>query len=380
MLDLGKATVRGWWTAGIQDGPDPDTAPDEVPLAGLKITLEPLTRVLTIPADVEGERSKTVILKPFDLTTDANGLMYNPASGGTSPDVSITPSNALSDNPDEYIRWRATINAGDTGVPAIVKTFIALRDEIVDLPTVEQVPDAPVINLTEWMRLVADARAAKDLAVLAAGQAQDFASAAAGSAAAASGSATSAAQSATDAGTALTSIPGTVAAEVSLQVPPAVSTELAAQVPPAVTAELATQGIVIDTTAGTKVTIGGHVVYYYSRIRDVTASLINGWTADKVYLSRTLDTVTWEFHNLNGSAATGTGVLPSFDGFWRAPVATVRNSVPIRQRNTLTPIWLEITIGGAIHCPTGVESVSGAMVTAAAHRVFLPTALPGIPA
>lgn len=380
MLDLGKATVRGWWTAGIQDGPDPDTAPDEVPLAGLKITLEPLTRVLTISADVEGERSKTVILKPFDLTTDENGLMYNPASGGTSPDVSITPSNALSDDPDEYIRWRATINAGDTGVPAIVKTFIALRDEVVDLPTVEQVPDAPVINLTEWMRLVADARAAKDLAVLAAGQAQDFASAAAGSATAADVSATSAAQSATDAGTALTSIPGTVAAEVGLQVPPAVSTELAAQVPPAVTAELAAKGIVIDTTAGTKVTIGG-VVFYDSGPRNVGSLLDPGWEPPSgirfALLSRVGRRVTFAA-SIVATATPSQHILQAPTGFR-----------PMRYQNfgqahlSVTPTARIATITSAALVSLSVKPAAGevAMFTVSWETPDpFPTLLPGTPA
>lgn len=52
-------------------------------------------------------------------------------------------------------------------------------------------------------------------------------------------------------------------------IPSEVTTEVGLQVPPAVTAELATQGIVVDTTAGTKVTVGGVVVHYDSGWREI---------------------------------------------------------------------------------------------------------------
>ena len=189
-----QARVDGLFIAGSHDGPDPDNDVDLTPLQGLTITLTPSVRVVELPHLTP---PATLVLRTWTLTTDALGRLTNPETGEIG--VAIPSSDVASDDPDRPVVWTSTISAPDTGVPAITKHWVAPAGETIDLTVVESIPGVTPINLTQWQRLVADARGAKDLAVAASSIAVDARDKAAASEAAAAGSATAAAASASSA-------------------------------------------------------------------------------------------------------------------------------------------------------------------------------------
>jgi len=166
-IDLATATVEFVALAIRQDGPDPDTGePDQVPLAGVRVKLAPSPRKVEVAA-AGGEPARTITLRDWILETDEAGVLSNPETPGVT--IQIVASDAF---PGVVIEWTSTVSAPDTGVPDIVKRWLAPTGATVDLTTVTSIPPAPS-PLPDYLAAVADARAARDVALSAAQRAED---------------------------------------------------------------------------------------------------------------------------------------------------------------------------------------------------------------
>lgn len=167
MADIATAVVT-WRAVAIgQDTGDPDTTPEEIPLEGVRVKLTPNPRKVELPA-TGSDPATTYTLREWDLTTGPDGVLVNPQDTANPTPIEIVASDAF---PGLTVEWTSTIDAPDAGVPAIAKRFLAPTGATVDLTTVDSIPPGPS-PLPAYLQAVADARAARDSAILAADRAE----------------------------------------------------------------------------------------------------------------------------------------------------------------------------------------------------------------
>lgn len=179
MTDTALATATVVWRARAvgQDTDDPGNAPQEYPLAGVKVRLVPSPRKIEVAAPPGGVAPTTFTLRTWDLVIREDGSLVSPEAGdggGEAAGVQIVASDAI---PGVTIEWTSTISAPDTGVPDITKSWLAPTGETVDLTTVASVGPSPS-PLADYLQAVADARAARDIAAALATQVREAAQAA----------------------------------------------------------------------------------------------------------------------------------------------------------------------------------------------------------
>lgn len=69
----------------------------------------------------------------------------------------------------------------------------------------------------------------------------------------------------------------------------------------------------VDTTVGTRIFAGNTMIFGDTNWRNVSASLMNGWTGT-VWLRRKGDQIIYRFTGVSGAAATASQLLPGFPG------------------------------------------------------------------
>ena len=87
--------------------------------------------------------------------------------------------------------------------------------------------------------------------------------------------------------------------------------------------------------------------------RDVTAELLNGWTAFQMLIRREMNTATLRCVSLNGAQATGPQFLPMMQGFYRTPAGGA----------------YELPLVDTVSQTMGIISLGGNGGTFAAHNV-----------
>lgn len=163
MTDLNTAEVTWDAHAIAQDSSDPDSLPEQIPLQGIRVTLTPSPRKVEVAqGQIDGWPARTVILRDWVLDTGPDGILRNPEDPSNPVPVLIVASDAI---PGTTIEWTSRISAPDTGVPDIIKTWLAPAGAIVDLTSVDSVPGTGGSNLAQYLQAVADARAAAQNAV-----------------------------------------------------------------------------------------------------------------------------------------------------------------------------------------------------------------------
>lgn len=159
---LPTATVAWRAVAVSQDQDDPGATPTETPLAGVRVTLTPSPRKVEVAAPPGAVGPTTYTLREWSLETAADGTLVNPEDESAGP-IQIVASDAID---GVTIEWTSTTDAPDSGVPSIVKRWLAPTGSTIDLTTVASVPPSPS-PLPEYLAAVSDARAARDTAVMA---------------------------------------------------------------------------------------------------------------------------------------------------------------------------------------------------------------------
>ncbi|WP_293782629.1 hypothetical protein [uncultured Aeromicrobium sp.] len=152
--------ITGRFTSGVVDSDDPGADPDEQPLAGLRVTITPRlskARLLGV------QRPSFIALLPFSVSTNPDGEIYNPAHPDAIGVRVISSDNQVLD-PTGFT-YRIVVSSPDTAIADWVFEDIAAIGDHIDLIDVATTPPFPgTPTLTEWMQLVADARAARDAA------------------------------------------------------------------------------------------------------------------------------------------------------------------------------------------------------------------------
>lgn len=369
MTDLNTAEVTWDAHAIAQDSSDPDSLPEQIPLQGIRVTLTPSPRKVEVAqGDIEGWPARTVILRDWVLNTGADGILRNPEDPSNPVPVLIVASDAI---PGKTIEWTSRISAPDTGVPDIIKTWLAPAGTVVDLTTVDSVPGTGGSNLAQYLQAVADARAAAQNAVDAAESAETSAHQAQVAREGVEAYALSAGDSSGEAAFSATNAEG-FASDAQGYRDQAEGFRDSAQ--GILTANEAL-GIQVSTSAGTRVTIGGVLVHYSTGIRDIRNLLAANWDVEVAELWRIGTVCYLRLVNVSRAGTAG-GILFNLPVGFRV------------DRNVRQVIYIQETFNTIIMgTGNGVWVSSGLNVVADSNSLILswpthnppPTTLPGTP-
>lgn len=147
--------ITGRFMQVVVDNHDPDTKPEGVPLANLKISIIPSVEGRIIRNTAAGV---SMVIEGFVATTDSDGHLgiRPPGAPAFQRGMEIPSSDSSGITPKGWT-YKVTVDE-TTGQRRRLAQFdiVAQADVPIDLTTVIPVPANPGVDLAEWERIVGD--------------------------------------------------------------------------------------------------------------------------------------------------------------------------------------------------------------------------------